>query len=302
MDHVPSDLLLMLLADARLPVAGHTQSAGLEGAVQHGLTSAEVPLYISARLATTVRVEAGTAVVALHHLTHALPLEPVVAAWAARTPSHALRRASRMQGRAMSRLTTRLWPDEEPVRRVARLDGCPRAVALAGAAAAAGLDADGPGPARRLRRRPDRRLRVAQAAPPRPGRDHRVGARRPARGGSGSPRPWPGSPIPATSRRPPHPRPRCGPRPTPTAPGGCSVPDLSPARGLRLGVCGPVGTGKSSLIALLCRELAGRHVARRRHQRHLHRRGRPLPARIRRAGARADPRSRDRRVSAHGHP
>ena len=31
----------------------------------------------------------------------------------------------------------------------------------------------------------------------------------------------------------------------------------SPARGLRLGVCGPVGTGKSSLIALLCRELAG---------------------------------------------
>lgn len=29
-----------------------------------------------------------------------------------------------------------------------------------------------------------------------------------------------------------------------------------PARGLRLGVCGPVGTGKSSLIALLCRELA----------------------------------------------
>jgi urease accessory protein len=32
------------------------------------------------------------------------------------------------------------------------------------------------------------------------------------------------------------------------------VPD--PTRSLRLGVCGPVGTGKSSLIALLCRELA----------------------------------------------
>jgi urease accessory protein len=29
-------------------------------------------------------------------------------------------------------------------------------------------------------------------------------------------------------------------------------------RALRLGVCGPVGTGKSSLIGLLCRELAGR--------------------------------------------
>jgi urease accessory protein len=35
------------------------------------------------------------------------------------------------------------------------------------------------------------------------------------------------------------------------------VPDHHPPRGLRLGVCGPVGTGKSSLIALLCRELAG---------------------------------------------
>ncbi|MAS55840.1 MAG: urease accessory protein UreG [Pimelobacter sp.] len=31
----------------------------------------------------------------------------------------------------------------------------------------------------------------------------------------------------------------------------------SSTRALRLGVCGPVGTGKSSLIALLCRELAG---------------------------------------------
>ena len=34
------------------------------------------------------------------------------------------------------------------------------------------------------------------------------------------------------------------------------MPDLPFTRGLRLGVCGPVGTGKSSLIALLCRELA----------------------------------------------
>jgi urease accessory protein len=34
------------------------------------------------------------------------------------------------------------------------------------------------------------------------------------------------------------------------------VPDADRPRPLRLGVCGPVGTGKSSLIALLCRELA----------------------------------------------
>ncbi len=36
------------------------------------------------------------------------------------------------------------------------------------------------------------------------------------------------------------------------------MPDTTPSRrGLRLGVCGPVGTGKSSTIALLCRELSG---------------------------------------------
>jgi urease accessory protein len=34
------------------------------------------------------------------------------------------------------------------------------------------------------------------------------------------------------------------------------VPDPTPvSRALRLGVCGPVGTGKSSLIAMICREL-----------------------------------------------
>jgi len=62
MSAVPADLLMMLLGDARLPVAGHTQSATLEGGVQAGLTAAEVPLYIAARLSTSVRVEAGTAV------------------------------------------------------------------------------------------------------------------------------------------------------------------------------------------------------------------------------------------------
>lgn len=35
------------------------------------------------------------------------------------------------------------------------------------------------------------------------------------------------------------------------------LPAPVPRRTLRLGVCGPVGTGKSSLIALLCRELSG---------------------------------------------
>jgi urease accessory protein len=34
------------------------------------------------------------------------------------------------------------------------------------------------------------------------------------------------------------------------------IPQQTPTRSLRLGVAGPVGTGKSSLIAMICRELA----------------------------------------------
>jgi urease accessory protein len=139
MSAVPTELLLMLLADARLPVAGHTQSGGLEPAVADGLTAAEVPLYLAARLRTVVRVEAGCAVVALHCLKHELPLEPVVRAWAARTPSAALRRSSRAQARAFLRLAGRLWPDSGPVRAVAEPTGAPRSVAIAAAAATAGL-------------------------------------------------------------------------------------------------------------------------------------------------------------------
>ena len=72
-----SELILMLLADARLPVAGHTQSAGLEPALRLGLEASEVPPYLAARLASVTRVEAATAVVALHHFRAGLPLEPV---------------------------------------------------------------------------------------------------------------------------------------------------------------------------------------------------------------------------------
>ena len=125
-----SELLLMLLADARLPVAGHTQSAGLEPAVADGVT--DVPSYLRLRLDTVTRVEAATAVVALHHLRAGLPLDAVETAWAARTPSPAMRAASRAMGRALLRLATRLWSVETgPV--------APRAIALAVCADRCGL-------------------------------------------------------------------------------------------------------------------------------------------------------------------
>lgn len=136
---IDSDLMLMLLADARLPVAGHTQSGGLEPALRLGVPPDQVPAYIVTRLATIARVEAATAVVALHHLRAGLPLVDVEVAWAARTPSPAMRRTSRTQGRAFLRLTCRLWPDAPGVVEVADLPQTSRAVAVAAAADACGL-------------------------------------------------------------------------------------------------------------------------------------------------------------------
>jgi len=131
---VSPELLLMLLADARLPAAGHTQSGGLEPAVVAGVGADQVPEYIATRLATVTRVEAATAVVCLHQLRAGAELGPVEAAWAARTPSAAMRRTSRAQGRALLRLARRLWP------RLPELGATPsRPMVFAGAASAAGL-------------------------------------------------------------------------------------------------------------------------------------------------------------------
>lgn len=132
-----SDLFLMLLADARLPTAGHTQSAQLEPAVEAGITAREVPEFLALRLATVTRVEAATAVVALHHLRQGWPLEPVELAWAARTPSAAMRTTSRSMGRALLRLLTRLWPEHAGIAALRR--GASRAVVLAAAGDACGL-------------------------------------------------------------------------------------------------------------------------------------------------------------------
>ncbi|MFJ9391248.1 urease accessory protein UreF [Nocardioides sp. NPDC101246] len=133
------DLLMMLLADARLPVAGHTQSGQLEAAVRSGLAADQVPDFMRSRLASVVRVEAGTAVVALHRLRAGLPLEPVLGAWAARTPAASMRDTSRTLGRALLRLVRRLFPESPHVAEVAVLERPCRPLVLAAAAATGGI-------------------------------------------------------------------------------------------------------------------------------------------------------------------
>lgn len=132
-----ADLLLMLLADARLPTAGHTQSGGLEPAIVDGLLVHDVPAYVDLRLHTVTRVETAAAVVALHHLRQGLHLPDVEAAWAARTPSPAMRATSYAMGRALARIVGRLWPTHPSVAEVG--NRAPRSLVLAAAADACGL-------------------------------------------------------------------------------------------------------------------------------------------------------------------
>ena len=73
-------------------------------------------------------------------------------------------------------------------------------------------------------------------------------------------------------------------------------------RALRIGIGGPVGSGKTALVAALCRALRRRAAPGRGDQRHLHHRGRRLPAAQRRPAGRADPRGGDRLLPAHRDP
>ena len=104
------DSLALLLADARLPAAGHTQSAGLEPGLAHGLDPADLPAYCRTRLATVARTEAAAAVVARHHALAGFSLDVVENAWAVRTPSEAMRATARLLGRGLLRLARRAWP------------------------------------------------------------------------------------------------------------------------------------------------------------------------------------------------
>ena len=136
------ELMLMLLSDARLPTGAHTQSAGLEPAINAGVPTADVPRYIRARLRTVAAVEAGAAVVARYGALGEQPqlaLARVDRAWRARTISPALRETSVLLGRGYQRLATRLWPAHPAAIALTTMKRPCRAVVLGVAAACAGL-------------------------------------------------------------------------------------------------------------------------------------------------------------------
>lgn len=131
----------LLLADARLPSGGHAHSSGLEPALLGGMLPTAVEGFLLARARTTTLVDAGAAVVARHRARrHSTAdggsLSAVEQAWTARTPSRAMRDASRDLGRGLLRLADRLWPHSGAIASLHALDGPPPRPLVLGAIAA----------------------------------------------------------------------------------------------------------------------------------------------------------------------
>jgi urease accessory protein len=125
---------LLTLADSRLPAGGHTHSGGVEQAIAAGVVRdpATLTAFLRRRLHTAGAVAAGLAAAACR----GEDLATLDAEADARTPSPALRAASRQQGRGLVRVGRRAWPapawDALP-------DRPHHPIALGVAAAAAGL-------------------------------------------------------------------------------------------------------------------------------------------------------------------
>jgi urease accessory protein len=128
-----------MLADGRLPAGGHAHSGGVEAAVQAGRVRDLIDLgeFLRGRLATTGLVCAAFAAAACQRSQSIVDCAELDMGLDARTPSPALRKASRAQGRALLRVGRHMWT-------VAPLAGHPdgphHPVALGVVAAAAGLD------------------------------------------------------------------------------------------------------------------------------------------------------------------
>jgi urease accessory protein len=121
---VSSLATLLILADGRLPAGGHAHSGGLETAVTTGrLRDVDgLSAFLRGRLGTTGRVAAAFAAAACTAASMPESSGPSASAggWArisaldggmdARTPSPALRRTSRAQGRALLRAGRAVFP------------------------------------------------------------------------------------------------------------------------------------------------------------------------------------------------
>jgi urease accessory protein len=134
---------LLTLADSRLPAGGHTHSGGVEQAIAAGVLTdpASLAVFLRRRLSTSGAVAAGLAAAACRAVDDVDPVAALGALDAeadARTPSPALRAASRQQGRGLVRVGGRAWPHPA----WAALPGQPHhPLALGVAAAAGGLSA-----------------------------------------------------------------------------------------------------------------------------------------------------------------
>lgn len=133
----------MLLADARLPSGGHAHSSGLEPALLGGMSPVGVASFLALRARTTALVDAGTAVAARHAVLDGdgSGLAAVERAWSARTPSRAMREASRDLGRGLLRLAKRVWPTAHGLDALG--DRPPRPLVLGVIAAEVGIASDG---------------------------------------------------------------------------------------------------------------------------------------------------------------
>lgn len=130
---------LLTLADARLPTGGHAHSGGVEQAILAGFVTDAGSLadFLDRRLHTAGPVAAALAAAACRAVESADRLADLDAEAVARTPSPALRSASRALGRGLTRLGRRAWPHPA-------WDGLPdsphHSIALGVAAATAGLN------------------------------------------------------------------------------------------------------------------------------------------------------------------
>jgi urease accessory protein len=123
---------LLTLSDSRLPTGGHVHSGGVEEAVTSGLVVDLTTLraFLGRRIRTHGLVTASVAA-AVHAGT--LSVADADRETDARTPAPAARNASRAQGRGLTRLARRVWPE----RNWAAVGVTPHLAVAAGAVGAA---------------------------------------------------------------------------------------------------------------------------------------------------------------------